>query len=253
MFSLAAIAFFVGVLIGTVGIGGILLIPAIAAFTGMDTHEAMATALFSFIFTAVIGTYMFHRKGSIDWLIAMPICAGALVFGYLGALVNSRVNVLWLNTALALVIIFAGAYVLKPASGSGPFAFDRRSPMHLALLGSIGAVVGFISGLTGVGGPVLSVPIMVVLGFAPITAVATGQVIQVAAAGSGTVGNLIHGIIDFGAASWLTVVQLAGLIIGIRFAHSIRSRHLRTLVAVVCIGVGGFLLARSLGQIVMFG
>uniref|UniRef100_UPI001FAF833B sulfite exporter TauE/SafE family protein n=1 Tax=Fundidesulfovibrio soli TaxID=2922716 RepID=UPI001FAF833B len=231
MFSLAAIAFFVGVLIGTVGIGGILLIPAIAAFTGMDTHEAMATALFSFIFTAVIGTYLFHRKGSIDWIIAMPICAGALVFGYLGALVNSLVNVLWLNTALALVIIFAGAYVLKPASGAGPFAFDRRSPAHLALLGGIGAVVGFISGLTGVGGPVLSVPIMVVLGFAPITAVATGQVIQVAAAGSGTVGNLIHGFIDFRAASWLSVVQLAGLVIGIRFAHSIRSRHLRTLVA----------------------
>jgi len=147
------------------------------------------------------------------------------------------------------VIIFAGAYVLKPSSQAKPFEFDRRSPAHLALLCGIGAVVGFVSGLTGVGGPVLSVPIMVVLGFPPLTAVATGQVIQIAAAGSGTVGNLVHGFIDFKAASWLSVVQLAGLIVGVRFAHTFRSRQLRNLVAIVCLLVGGFLLIRSIAPV----
>ena len=249
MVSLAALAFFVGVLIGTVGIGGILLIPGITAFTGMDTRQAMATALFSFIFTAVIGTYLFQRRGSIDWLIAIPICAGALMFGYLGALANSLVNVLWLNVALALVIIFAGTYVLLPGARTKAFEFDRRRVSHVALLGGIGAMVGFVSGLTGVGGPVLSVPIMVVLGFSPITSIATGQVIQVAAAGSGTVGNLIHGFIDFKAASWLTVVQLGGLILGIRLAHTMSTRYLRMMVALVCIVVGGFLLVRSIAAL----
>jgi hypothetical protein len=244
--SLALIALVVGVLIGMVGIGGILLIPAIAAFTGMNTRQAMATALFSFIFTAVLGTYLYGRRGSIDWMVSVPVCAGALVFGYLGALANSVVSAVWLNVALSLVIIFAGVYVIMPVSGGKPFKFDRTKASHLALMGGIGAVVGFIAGLTGVGGPVLSVPIMVVLGFAPITAIATGQVIQMAAAGSGTVGNLIHGVIDFRAASWLTAVQLAGLILGVRLAHSFKTEHLRRLVAVVCIGVGLFLLARSL-------
>jgi hypothetical protein len=250
MVTLAAIAFFVGLLIGMVGIGGILLIPAIAAFTGMDTRQAMATALFSFIFTAVIGTYLFHRRGSIDWMIALPICTGALLFGYLGALANSVTSISWLNLALSLVIIFAGGYVLLPGRSLRPFAFDRRSRAHVALLLGIGAVVGFVSGLTGVGGPVLSVPIMVALGFEPLIAIATGQVIQVAAAGSGTVGNLVHGFIDFKAASWLTVVQLGGLIIGVRFAHSFRSNHLRRMVALVCLLVGGFLFARGMAVLV---
>lgn len=250
MTTLAFIAFFVGLLIGTVGIGGILLIPAITAFTGMDTRQAMATALFSFIFTALIGTYLFHRRNSIDWLIAIPICIGAVLFGYLGALANSALSVQWLNIALSLVIIFAGGYVLLPGRNAKPFTFDRRSRSHVALLFGIGGSVGFVSGLTGVGGPVLSVPIMVVLGFQPLTAIATGQVIQVAAAGSGTIGNLVHGVIDFKAASWLTVVQLGGLIIGVRFAHSFRSNQLRRMLAVVCLLVGGFLFARGVAAIV---
>lgn len=244
MISLALIAFFVGMLIGTVGIGGILLIPAIAAFTGMGTREAMATALFSFIFTAVIGTYLFERRKSIDWMISVPICLGALLFGYLGALVNSMVNPLWLKVALSLVIIFSGAYVLIPSVSGREFIFNKRSVAHQSLLIGIGAMVGFVSGLTGVGGPVLSVPIMVVLGFPPLTAIATGQVIQVAAASSGTVGNLVHGFIDFKAASWLSVVQLGGLIIGVRMAHSFSMHQLRKLVAIVCLLVGGFLFAR---------
>lgn len=53
---LLAAAVFVGGLIGTVGVGGILLIPALSALAGLSTHTAMGTALFSFIFTGLLGT-----------------------------------------------------------------------------------------------------------------------------------------------------------------------------------------------------
>jgi uncharacterized protein len=244
MMLLAAVAFFVGLLIGMVGIGGILLIPAIKALTTLTTHESMATALFSFIFTAVVGTYMFARRGSIDWRVTIPVCLGALLFGYAGAMVNSLVNAQWLNMALAAIIVFSGAWVLIPFRGQR-FVFDRNSRSHLVLMGVVGAAVGFVSGLTGVGGPVLSIPVMVVMGVAPLTAIAAGQVIQVAAAGSGTIGNLVHGVIDFSMAAWLSVVQLAGLVIGVRLAHRCQSHQLRTMVAVVCLVVGGFLFIRS--------
>ena len=242
---LAVTAFLVGALIGVVGIGGILLIPAITAFSGMGVREAMATALFSFLFTALLGTYLFHKRGSIDWTIAWPICLGALLAGYLGALANAVVKTAWLTVALSAVIVFAGAYVLLPTSRHKPFAYDKASWAHRMLLGGIGAAVGFVSGLTGVGGPVLSVPIMVVLGFAPLTAIATGQIIQVAAASSGTAGNMAHGVIDYWAAAWLTVVQLGGLVLGVRVAHGIKTHYLRTMVAFVCLAVGGFLFLRA--------
>ena len=52
---LLIVALIVGGLIGTVGVGGILLIPALSAFGGLTTHAAMATSLFSFIFTGILG------------------------------------------------------------------------------------------------------------------------------------------------------------------------------------------------------
>ena len=45
---LLSIAFGVGALIGAVGIGGVLLIPALAAFAALPIQTAMATALFTF-------------------------------------------------------------------------------------------------------------------------------------------------------------------------------------------------------------
>lgn len=247
--ALVGAAFVVGTLIGTVGVGGILLIPALSAFASLSTHTAMATALFSFIFTGVVGTWLYHRRGSIDWRITIPVCVGGALFGYVGALANSQFDARTLNILLSAVIIFAGIYALKPYNGARTFTFEPGNKMHLLLLVAIGGAVGFGSGLTGVGGPVLSVPLMVIIGFAPLTAIATSQVIQITAAMSGTIGNLAYGSIDFTVASWVTVVEVAGVMLGVKIAHSAQAGHLKRLVSAVCILVGGFILARSLGFI----
>ncbi|EPR33126.1 protein of unknown function DUF81 [Alkalidesulfovibrio alkalitolerans DSM 16529] len=243
---LALVALLVGTLIGCVGVGGILLIPALAAFSGLDTHVSMATALFSFIFTGIVGTWLYQRKGSIDWSVTVPVCLGAVLFGYLGAMVNSFTNAVYLNTVLACIIIFAGIYTYRPYSGKGILAMEGQSAGKYAALLAIGATVGFGSGLTGVGGPVLSVPMMVILGFSPLTAIATSQVIQIVAAVSGTIGNLKFGAIDFFVGSWVTAVELVGVAIGAHIAHCSGARRLRVIVAVVCVVVGGFILLRSL-------
>ena len=56
---LLAVALLVGGLIGTVGVGGILLIPALSGLGGLTTHAAMATSLFSFIFTGLLGHWLY--------------------------------------------------------------------------------------------------------------------------------------------------------------------------------------------------
>jgi hypothetical protein len=90
---------------------------------------------------------------------------------------------------------------------------------------------------------------MVVLGFSPLTAIATSQVIQIVAAVSGTIGNLEFGGIDFVTGSWVTLVELVGVAIGAHIAHNSGARRLRTIVAVVCIIVGGFILVKSVAAL----
>ena len=60
---LARVALVVGALIGTVGVGGILLIPALRAFAGLSTHGAKGTALFNFLFTGLLGTCLYRHRG----------------------------------------------------------------------------------------------------------------------------------------------------------------------------------------------
>jgi uncharacterized membrane protein YfcA len=87
---------------------------------------------------------------------------------------------------------------------------------------------------------------MVILGYVPLTAVATSQVLQIIAAISGSLGYLRHGFIDFTIATLATVFELLGLIAGVRLAHVASALALRRLAGTLCIVSGGFLLFRSL-------
>ncbi len=242
---LGLIALGVGVLIGTVGVGGVLVIPAMVALGGLSTRVSMATALFSFFFTGTLGTFLYQRRGSIDWRTTAPLCLGVVSFGYVGVMANSVADPALLNFILSLIIIFSGVFTLLPSSRLNLFSLSGKSPWYLPAMLGLGAFVGFCAGLTGVGGGVLSVPFMVVLGFAPLTASGTSQVVQIVAAVSGTIGNLAYGSIDFTMAAWVSALEVCGALLGARIAHKSTSRQLRALVAVVCILVGAVILVRS--------
>jgi uncharacterized protein len=210
------VAALVGLLIGTVGVGGVVLVAFLALFGGLTIHQAAATALFTFLFTGVLGTWLYQRRRSIDWRIAWPVCAGALVFGYLGAALAAVVDPRPLAIIIALVIIAAGLYVFLPG------------------------------GFSGAGGPLFSVPIMVILGYVPLTAIATSQVLQIIAAVSGSLENLRHGTIDLEIAIIVTTFELAGVLAGVRLAHVASPVVLRRLAGGLCVLTGGLLLMRSL-------
>ena len=240
-------AFGVGALIGAVGIGGILLIPALTAFAALPIHAAMATALFTFAFTGIAGTVMFQRRGSIDWAVTRPVLVGAIFFAFAGAWVNSLTGPGALGLILAAIIIFAGVYTLASWRGLPEPAFHGRWQAQNVLLLALGAIAGFGSGLTGVGGPALSVPLMVLFGFPALTSIGTSQVIQIVAAVSGTLGNLKYGTIDFGIAASVTLLEIAGVLLGARIVHAVNANLLRKFVAVLCVVVGLALIAHELG------
>jgi uncharacterized membrane protein YfcA len=234
------VAAFVGLLIGTVGVGGVLLIPFLVLLGGLDIHAAAATALFSFLFTGLAGTWLYQRRGSIDWRMASLVCAGALVFGYLGAAAAAHIDSRPLTLLIAAVIIFAGTYVFLPVK---PVARNPHGPLTLL---AVGAASGFGSGLSGAGGPLFCVPLMVILGFAPLTAIGVSQVLQIVAALSGSAASIQDGRIDFALAAWVALFELAGVAAGVRLAHSVSSTVLRRLAAALCIAVGAFMLVRAL-------
>jgi uncharacterized membrane protein YfcA len=235
------VAVVVGLFIGTVGVGGVLLIPFLVLLGGLDIHAAAATALFSFLFTGLAGTWLYQRRGSIDWRMALLVCAGALVFGYLGAAVAAHIDSRPLTLLIAAIIIFAGIYAFLDFPLKNPPARHGRLTLF-----TVGVVSGFGSGLSGAGGPLFSVPLMVILGFAPLAAIGVSQVLQIVAALSGSAASLQDGRIDFALAAWVAAFELAGVAAGVRLAHSVSATVLRRLAAALCVAVGSFMLFRAL-------
>jgi len=199
-----------------------------------------------FLFTGVLGTWLFYRKGHVAWRVALPVCVGSVAFSYLGTIVNSRVESRPLTMIIAAIIVFSGVYLLLPARHAEGSYRDGRAPAQQALLLCIGAVSGFGSGLSGAGGAVFSVPLMLIFGFVPLAAIATSQVLQIVVATSGTIGNLQHGSVDFMAAAWVVSFALAGVAVGARTAHAANTLTQRRMIAGLCIVVGGFMLVRAL-------
>jgi len=212
---------------------------------GMSIHQAAATSLFTFLFTGILGTWLYQRRGSIDWHISVPVCASAVVFGFCGAALAAVLDPRPLAIIIALVIIAAGVYIFIPQRAIA-LRRDGRAPAEHWLLASVGAASGFGSGFSGAGGPLFSVPLMVILGYVPLTAVATSQVLQIVAATSGSIENLRQGFIDFRIASVVTIFELLGVIAGVRLAHIASGLILRRLAGALCVVTGGLLLARSL-------
>jgi uncharacterized membrane protein YfcA len=233
----------VGFLIGAVGVGGVLLIPALVAFAGVTPHQASATALFTFIFTGLLGTLLFQRQGSIDWRQSAAVCVGAIAFSYVGAITNARIGEAALMRVIAGLIIFAGAYVFFPVTKSMHSANgENRFPLLLA----IGAASGFGSGFTGAGGPLFSVPLMLVSGFPPLLAIGTSQVLQIFSAASGTLANLTYGDIQWVLAASITVGELVGVFAGVQFAHTVSAHALKKGTGLLCLCVGVWMLLRTL-------
>lgn len=240
--ALILVCLVVGFLVGSTGVGGIILIPALTILAGLDTHTAMATALASFIFSAGQVGWLYHRRGLLEFKVLTPLLIGGVVMGFVGAKVKAILMAPVLNVALALLVLLAAVNILMPAR-AGTFSFAAAGKrLHDGFLMVLGSFVGFIAGLTGVGGPIISIPVMIYFGFTPVCSIAAGQAFATGAALSGTAGNLLYGNIDWGVMALITVAQMVGTVAGVRLACRVPAAVLRRAVAIVCILIGLFLL-----------
>lgn len=240
LIKIILIGLLTGTLIGTVGVGGILLTPLLVFFLGIELHIAQATSSFSFLFTGIVGTVIYARRKSINWQHVLWITIGVVPAALLGAKVNTILSGTALTIILAGLIVFSGYNALTKPAGN-----DRSPPkFNKFILILLGIGVGFGSALTGTGGPVLLVPALLLLGFMSLAAVGISQVIQIPIAVMATIGFVLFGQIDFYLGLTLGVVQSLGVIIGGTIAHTLPQAQLRRVVAITLIGVGIFMVGR---------
>jgi uncharacterized membrane protein YfcA len=114
-----AIGFFVGFVSSLFGVGGgVILIPSLLYFTALPVHAIGATSQFAILLTAPVGFVAHIVQRDVDWTYALPLAAGGLLGGPIGARLSSRLNspALLLAVAAALIIA-AGALIFRHIAG----------------------------------------------------------------------------------------------------------------------------------------
>jgi hypothetical protein len=158
----------VGVLVGILGIGGgIVLVPALTLLLGFGQHRAQGTSLFMQLPPLGLGALLLYwRNGLVDRRSGVACAIGIFLGGYLGSRAAIGIGPETLKGLFGgFLLIAAVALWRRPAPGSGK-ATIREKQTQLATIFVLACGVGVLSGLLGVGGGILLVPLLVLgLGF----------------------------------------------------------------------------------------
>jgi uncharacterized protein len=233
-------ALVVGLLIGCVGIGGVLLTPTLVYVGGLGFHLAAATSMWAFLFAGAAGTSIYSKHGSIDWRLAAWLGAGVVPAAFAGAWANVALPEGVLMALLAALMVVTGADALLRS----PVVEQARRFGAPTLL-AVGAFVGFGSALTGTGGAVLLVPILLLLRAPVLASVGAAQAVSLPVVVFSTAGYVLYGSVDFVLGTAVGLVAAVGVVIGAWIAHAVRTATLRRVVATALLCAGLLIAAQT--------
>lgn len=152
---LAVLILIAALLYSSVGHAGASGYLAAMALMGMPPSAMRPSALFINILVAFIATYKFYKVGAFSWRIFWPLALTAIPCAYIGGFMALPTHIY--KPVIGTILIYAAWYSFQTASKSIDYKVNI-APAPILLFS--GAVLGFLSGLTGVGGGIFLSPLL---------------------------------------------------------------------------------------------
>jgi uncharacterized protein len=156
----------------------------------------------------------------------------------------------WANVALPEGVLMALLAALKVVTGAdallrSPVVEQEAHRFGAPTLLAVGAFVGFGSALTGTGGAVLLVPILLLLRAPVLASVGAAQAVALPVVVFSTAGYVLYGSVDFVLGTAVGLVAAVGVMIGARIAYAVRASELRRVVATALLCAGLLIAAQT--------
>lgn len=239
---LAAAFLTVAILYSSVGHAGATGYLAVMAIAGMSPALMKPTALILNIVVASIATYKYYRRGAFSWALFVPLVLTSFPFAYLGGSITLPAQ--YYKPLVGIFLLYSAWRFIASSRNCDKVEIK---PVSWPILLICGSGLGFLSGLTGVGGGVFLSPLMLLMHWAPIrviSGVASAFILSNSISG---LAGLLTTHIDMapGLPWWMLAVMLGGLI-GAEFGSGrFKEKTIQRLLAVTLL-IAGLKLSSSL-------
>ena len=253
---LALIGCAAGLLAGLLGIGGgIITVPALLLtfyLLGVSSpylmHVALGTSLGAMVFTSAFSALAHFRKKGVNWYFFRTIAPGIIIGAIFGALIADNLTSGKLQMICGFAECLVGFYFLFPQKSHG-LEGDHQKPKSVVFLVPIGICIGAISSILGIGGGIITVPILVAFGVHFRNAISTSAVLGFLIASIGAISYLSLGLGKETVPGSIGYLYLPGFFIigffsslmasfGAKLAYILPVNILRKVFAVVLIIIG---------------
>lgn len=233
-----------GLLSGMFGLGGgIIIIPGLMFALKMDQRLAHGTSLGGVFLISCASFVTYWTHDEIDWRVVLWLSIGSVSGSLIGAKLLSIVSKKTLTVSFIAVLVIAGVRMFFEIDASGVMIIDVLTVVWLIV---IGVAVGAIAGMLGIGGGLMTVPILVVLfHVSPALAKGTSLAVVIPTAFSGTLQNYRNKNTDLQAAAIVSSTGIVAAIAGSWLATRMNDALSNFLFAVLLI----FIAARMLLQL----
>jgi uncharacterized membrane protein YfcA len=245
---LPLLGFLIGTVASMVGVGGgVFIVPLLTLLYEFSPSEAVGTSLATIIFTSLASTANYSRQKRIYYktglVLALTTIPGAFLGAYLTSIIEERLLGLIFGLFIffvALRMIFKLSFSRTKQSHTEKSAHSESSLFESRRKISLGVALSFFgglsSGLLGIGGGSLLVPIMVLAMKMPMhTAVATSMFTMIFTSTSGVMQHFRQGNIVFEYVLPLVLGTIFGAQLGAYTSKKISSGNLRTIFGIVLV------------------
>ncbi len=247
IFLLSLVFFVISTVFSMIGMGGGILYVPILLFAGFSFKQAPAISLIFIMATSVSALFTFQRNRKVDWKLAMVIDPPTDVMAFVGGYFSAWMPESALRICLAVVLMIAGTLMFRNRSRrpegvipeEGWWLWHRSFngvtyTVNLPLVLTATALIGILSGMLGIAGGIIKLPIMVLLCGVPMDiAVATSTVMVAVTALSGLAGHAVSGRVAWSTGLVLAIAAVSGGLLGSRISLSMNKVRLKQIFGLV--------------------
>ncbi len=253
------------------GVGAAFIVIPLLYYFGVDFLVATAIGLLLNTFSTGTASIRHARNNAIDYKIALPIIIASMVTTPLGAILSGLIQRQMLRFLFALFLLFVGVNILrktyvqmknekqafnsfsKHSTSNSEREISVRTRIIISVV--IGAIVGFIAGLLGVGGGSLILPFLLYMGMETKKAAGTTSFIVVFSSFLGFLSKiaLTNITLDVVLVVSLVIATIVAAALGSYLMHyKLNKYHIRTVMGVMLLLVAFKILYDSLPAILSF-